>query len=87
MKDVKLSPLSVCSEVRDTPRVPHSINSSLGSAGLCVQDAAQRAEVISLIKLCEARIGWPMSTMREDLYKEWNKVDSDEKDEDTRITT
>ncbi|KAH8596272.1 hypothetical protein B0O99DRAFT_619983 [Bisporella sp. PMI_857] len=50
----------------------------LYGAGLCVQELQQRNEIISLINLCEARTGWPMLTLRENLYKEWQKIDSDE---------
>ena len=56
-------------------------------AGLCVQETAQRNEVISLITACETRTGWPMSTLREDLYKEWKKCDFDERVEDVEMVT
>ncbi|KAH8661565.1 hypothetical protein BGZ60DRAFT_530516 [Tricladium varicosporioides] len=49
----------------------------LFGAGLCVQDVAQRTEIIALIELCESRTGWPTSTLRDDLHKEWEKIDSD----------
>jgi len=52
-----------------------------------VQETAQRNEVISLISACEARTGWPMSTLREDLYKEWKKYDFDDKDKDVQMAT
>jgi hypothetical protein len=42
-------------------------------AGLCVQEASQRNEIISLISACETRTGWPMSTLREALRQEWIK--------------
>lgn len=50
----------------------------LYGAGLCVQEVQKRNEIISLINLCEVRTGWPMSTMRDNLFKEWQKIDSDE---------
>ncbi|KAL4925978.1 Zn(II)2Cys6 transcription factor [Aspergillus undulatus] len=46
----------------------------LFGAGLCVQDTAQQETIISLIQACEARTGWPMATMQDDLRKEWAKV-------------
>ncbi|KAL4946429.1 hypothetical protein BDV06DRAFT_234033 [Aspergillus oleicola] len=46
----------------------------LFGAGLCVQDPAQQETIISLIRACEARTGWPMGTMQEDLRKEWAKA-------------
>lgn len=46
----------------------------LFGAGLCVQDEAQQETIISLIRACEARTGWPMATMQEDLRKEWAKA-------------
>jgi hypothetical protein len=43
-------------------------------AGLCVQDEVKRNAIISLIDACEARTGWPMATLRNDLRAEWAKV-------------
>ncbi|KAL4977574.1 hypothetical protein BDW66DRAFT_165476 [Aspergillus desertorum] len=46
----------------------------LFGAGLCVQTQAQQETIISLIQACEARTGWPMGTMQDDLRKEWAKA-------------
>ena len=45
----------------------------LFGAGLCTQDSAKRDAIISLIRTCEARTGWPMSVLIEDLKAEWAK--------------
>jgi hypothetical protein len=44
------------------------------TAGLCVEDRAQQDTILSLIDECEARCGWPMSGLREDLRKEWSRA-------------
>ncbi|KAL4800793.1 hypothetical protein BDV19DRAFT_375466 [Aspergillus venezuelensis] len=46
----------------------------LFGAGLCVQDPAQQEAIITLIRACEGRTGWPMGTMQDDLRKEWAKA-------------
>ncbi|SPQ21344.1 f0f57b44-495a-4755-9c0e-584a402c59e8 [Thermothielavioides terrestris] len=46
----------------------------LFGAGLCVEDRAQQDTILSLIDECEARCGWPMSGLREDLRKEWSRA-------------
>ena len=45
----------------------------LFGAGLCTQEPAKRDAIITLIGACEARTGWPMSALTEDLRKEWVK--------------
>ncbi|KAI1362310.1 hypothetical protein F5Y08DRAFT_312401 [Xylaria arbuscula] len=45
----------------------------LFGAGLCAQDDARRETIISLIEACEARTGWHMEAMRDDLRAEWAK--------------
>lgn len=45
----------------------------LFGAGLCTQDPAKRDTIISLIRACEARTEWPMSTLTTDLRVEWAK--------------
>ncbi|KAJ4414094.1 hypothetical protein N0V82_008125 [Gnomoniopsis sp. IMI 355080] len=45
----------------------------LFGAGLCTQDPAKRDAIISLIKKCEERTGWPMPTPISDLVAEWAK--------------
>ena len=48
----------------------------LYGAGLCVQDSARRDAVLSLMEKCEDRVGWaPMAVWRDDLRREWEKVD------------
>lgn len=50
----------------------------LFGAGLCVQDHTKREKIISLIRDCEARVGWaPINTWIADLRAEWAKVDGD----------
>lgn len=46
----------------------------LFGAGLCTQDLKSRETIIALIKDCEARAGWPMSTLITDLGVEWAKL-------------
>ncbi|KAL6230387.1 hypothetical protein BDW75DRAFT_73656 [Aspergillus navahoensis] len=46
----------------------------LFGAGLCVQSQPQQEAIISLIRACEARTGWPTRTMQDDLRKEWAKA-------------
>ncbi|KAJ1324423.1 transcriptional activator protein UGA3 [Microdochium nivale] len=46
----------------------------LFGAGLCVQDDVKRNHVLSLIDSCEARTGWSMNEMKNDLRTEWAKV-------------
>ncbi|ORY54842.1 uncharacterized protein BCR38DRAFT_357512 [Pseudomassariella vexata] len=46
----------------------------LFGAGLCVQDETKRNTIISLIDACEARTGWPMAGLRNDLKAEWAKL-------------
>ncbi|KAL2834822.1 hypothetical protein BJY01DRAFT_252799 [Aspergillus pseudoustus] len=46
----------------------------LFGAGLCVQDDARQETIVSFIRACEARTGWPMATMLEDLRTEWRKA-------------
>ncbi|KAH7018199.1 uncharacterized protein B0I36DRAFT_335482 [Microdochium trichocladiopsis] len=46
----------------------------LFGAGLCVQDDVKRNIVLSLIDACEARTGWSMNEMKNDLRTEWAKV-------------
>lgn len=43
-------------------------------AGLCVQDEENRKAILSLIDACEARTGWPMAALRDDLIAEWARV-------------
>lgn len=43
----------------------------LFGAGLCTQEPAKRACILALIQTCEARTGWPMATMTDDLRAEW----------------
>lgn len=45
----------------------------LFGAGLCTQDPAKRETIISLIKKCQQRTGWPMPTLISDLLAEWAK--------------
>lgn len=46
----------------------------LFGAGLCTQDPVKREAILSLIKSCEMRTGWPMSTMTDDLKADWAKL-------------
>ncbi|KAL2803271.1 hypothetical protein BJX63DRAFT_437072 [Aspergillus granulosus] len=46
----------------------------LFGAGLCVQDEAKQETIVSFIRACETRTGWPMATMLEDLRMEWRKA-------------
>ncbi|KAI1322421.1 hypothetical protein F5Y16DRAFT_386693 [Xylariaceae sp. FL0255] len=46
----------------------------LFGAGLCVQDENKRRAIISLIDACEARTGWPMASLKADLWAEWAKI-------------
>ncbi|KXJ89539.1 hypothetical protein Micbo1qcDRAFT_235312 [Microdochium bolleyi] len=46
----------------------------LFGAGLCVQDDVKRNIVLSLIDACEARTGWSMNEMKNDLRTEWAKA-------------
>ncbi|KAF3769750.1 hypothetical protein M406DRAFT_245423, partial [Cryphonectria parasitica EP155] len=43
----------------------------LFGAGLCTQDMKNRDIIIALIRSCEARTGWPMSNLIDDLRAEW----------------
>lgn len=43
----------------------------LFGAGLCTQDPKSRDTIIALIRSCEARTGWPMTNLIEDLRAEW----------------
>ncbi|PSR83207.1 hypothetical protein BD289DRAFT_370312 [Coniella lustricola] len=43
----------------------------LFGAGLCTQDVKSRDAIIALIRRCEARTGWPMTKLIEDLRAEW----------------
>lgn len=43
----------------------------LFGAGLCTQEPAKRECILSLIRTCEMRTGWPMATMTDDLKAEW----------------
>lgn len=45
----------------------------LFGAGLCTPEPARRAGVLALIQACEARTGWPMATMTDDLRAEWTR--------------
>lgn len=45
----------------------------LFGAGLCTQDPVKRETIISLIKKCQERTGWPMPTLIRDLLAEWAK--------------
>lgn len=45
----------------------------LFGAGLCTQEPVKREHIVSLIKTCEKRTGWPMATMTDDLRAEWAK--------------
>jgi hypothetical protein len=46
----------------------------LFGAGLCVQDEAKQETIVSFIRACGARTGWPMATMLEDLRMEWRRA-------------
>ncbi|KAH6657057.1 hypothetical protein BKA67DRAFT_554111 [Truncatella angustata] len=46
----------------------------LFGAGLCVQEQSKRSAILSLIDTCEARTGWPMVALRNDLLAEWAKL-------------
>lgn len=46
----------------------------LFGAGLCTHDPVKREAIISLIGDCEARTGWPILTLKEDLRVEWAKI-------------
>ncbi|KAJ9133450.1 Zn(II)2Cys6 transcription factor [Pleurostoma richardsiae] len=52
----------------------------LYGAGLCVQERSKREAIMSLIEACERRTGWPMSSVRDDLRAEWQRVDSEVND-------
>jgi len=54
-------------------------------AGLCVQETLQRNEIISLITKCEARTGWPMSTLCDELRQEWKRIDSTDDSRDAGV--
>ncbi|KAI9902311.1 hypothetical protein N3K66_001663 [Trichothecium roseum] len=50
----------------------------LYGAGLCVQEPARREAVLALMEDCEASICWPpIATWRQDLRREWEKVDAE----------
>ncbi|KAL8404504.1 hypothetical protein RB594_009385 [Gaeumannomyces avenae] len=49
----------------------------LFGAGLCVQTAAQQEGILELMEACEARSGWPLDAMRDDLRAEWRKRDTE----------
>ena len=83
MKDVRYPHHNVYTEVCSS-RSYHCFLLMVWGAGLCVHDSSERVQIISLIDACEARTGWPMSTLREDLRKEWQKVDSDDQGQDER---
>ncbi|KAG9247968.1 hypothetical protein BJ878DRAFT_476917 [Calycina marina] len=57
----------------------------LCGTGLCVRFLQQRNEMIYLINLREKRTGWPMLTMKENLYKEWQKIDRENGDRDMPV--
>lgn len=47
-------------------------------AGLCVQDGRRRDAVLGLMERCEERVRWaPMTIWREDLRREWAKIDGE----------
>ncbi|KAK7738031.1 hypothetical protein SLS63_002364 [Diaporthe eres] len=46
----------------------------LFGAGLCTHDPVKRETIISLISDCEARTGWPILTLKEDLRAEWATI-------------
>lgn len=46
----------------------------LFGAGLCTHDPEKREAIISLISDCEARTGWPILTLKEDLRAEWATI-------------
>lgn len=46
----------------------------LFGAGLCTQEPVKRDVITSLIGACEARTGWPMSAMKQDLRAEWSSL-------------
>ena len=52
----------------------------LFGAGLCVQGTAQQEGIMELMKACEARSGWPLEAMRDDLRAEWRKRDTEMQD-------
>ncbi|KAK7959330.1 uncharacterized protein PG986_004184, partial [Apiospora aurea] len=62
----------------DRPRtmicVPLLLIHGAASAGLCVQEEEKRKAILSLIDACEARTGWPMAALRDDLIAEWARV-------------
>lgn len=74
MKDAKSYHHNVYLEVSDIPILPKEIL-TLCIAGLCVQETSQRNEIISLITNCEARTGWPVSKLCDDLHQEWKRID------------
>ncbi|KAL5341091.1 hypothetical protein BJX70DRAFT_386919 [Aspergillus crustosus] len=45
----------------------------LFGAGLCVQDEVKEQTILSLIQSCEARTGWPMGSIQDELKQEWAK--------------
>lgn len=45
----------------------------LFGAGLCTPEPGKREVIVELIRKCEARTGWPMAKMVEDLRAEWAK--------------
>ncbi|KAF2147904.1 hypothetical protein K461DRAFT_205740, partial [Myriangium duriaei CBS 260.36] len=45
----------------------------LFGAGLCTQDQQRREIILSLIRSCGDRTGWPMQTIMDDLASEWVK--------------
>ncbi|KAL4882687.1 hypothetical protein BJY04DRAFT_227020 [Aspergillus karnatakaensis] len=51
----------------------------LFGAGLCIQDEHKQETIISLIQACETRTGWPMTSMMEDLRKEWGQSSNEER--------
>lgn len=77
-KPVKLYPPNACLAVglQRHPRLPlPAVWLTFDNvAGLCVHQDTQRESIISLINACEARTGWPMAPLRDDLRAEWAKL-------------
>ncbi|KAI6784002.1 uncharacterized protein J7T54_004548 [Emericellopsis cladophorae] len=54
----------------------------LYGAGLCVQDSRKRDKILGLMEAAEQKVGWtPMATWRDDLRREWARVDKEHEHE------
>lgn len=55
-------------------KFPHDIH-FLYLAGMSVEDAGQRAEVLRLLDDCRGRTGWPLKSLGDELTIIWQRFD------------